>query len=580
MSKQNRTSKGTWKPGVSGNPSGVSRGYGDGWGSLWTGIGSSTHDKRMSHSLIPPCLSYQQLIDLSESDDIGERAVKMPVDAAFSKGYEISITEEGEFDDLKADIEKRLRQLKVNQVIKKALYQKRGLGGSAILLGVEDFRPLSSPINQDALRGLNFLTVLEPQMLQPYEWYTDPTAEKFGDVKIWQVLATTQSSMGAPDAVKVASNKQQAAVTYLVHESRLIMLVPEKISAYSTTKNPAGDYWGQSIIVKLYEVLRDFHVSWAAAGLIITDFSQGVFSVENLMQLIMRDEEKLIERMRALETGRSVARSIVIDKEHEAFERKSTNVSGLPDMLVQISRRMAAAIDIPLKLLMAGGTKSEDAEVGDELRFYYDKCESVRMDDVEPILRLIIEIIIRGLRKYKVPKHWSIKWPPLWQLTDEQKANARLAQARVDMIYIQGGVLDPQTVALARFGGEYSFETPIGKGYKAPGFMALPPVGVLVDGLDPNTGLPPGVEPPKPDGTPGGPSRTSSVSVAPHARNKPRRTNAAKMPDVTSGGAKAPGASLKRGDDEHCDEPHEMHEIQECEHCATCDECLMAKAVP
>lgn len=571
-----RTKKGTFAKGQSGNPGGR-RTRKDNWSSVFTGIGNSNHDKRLGHTFAVNTLSYQEMIDLVEGDDLGERAVKAPIDDSFRQGFEISIADEGEYEELKTDIEKRLRDLKAVQIIRQALYQKRALGGSAIMLGVKDYRPLDQPINPRTLRGIEFLTVLEPMMLTPYKWYDDPTAARYGEVELWTI--NQHSFGGGSQARKVAATKQQSK-SQVVHESRLIILNNDKLSVYTTNVNPAGDYWGQSILVKLYEILRDFNISWAAAGLLVTDFSQGVFGIAGLMDMISRDPEGMLARMRALDTGKSVARSIMIDKDHESFERKSTNVTGLPDLLHQLSRRLAAAIDIPLSVLMGGAEKTDAAEMSNELRYYYDKCASMQRDEIEPILRYFIETIIRGLRQRKIPKNWAVKWHPLWQLTDEQKANARLAQARVDAIYIQHGVLDPQTVALARFSGEYSWDTPLADGFEAPGFMALPPQGVLVDGMDPNTGLPPGVEPPaEGDGAGGGTKRTAAVSIKPHARNKPRKKNAAKSTFAQAGGATAGKTKADMGDG-HCTTKHEsVGDIAKCEHCTQCDDCGMASAM-
>lgn len=606
-----RKSDGTFASGNKGNPYGrAGKPKSDGWGGALTGIGNATSDKRMSHDFQPPVLSYQQLLDIAEGDDLGERAVKAPIDDAFRPGFEISIEDEGEFNDLKNDILKRMRELGVVKVVKKALYQKRALGGSAILLGTNDYKTLSTPLDRKNAKGIEYLTVLEPMMLQPYLMYENPAEPKYGEVKVWQLMPQTTYGSGmvsAPgQAPKVGATEKQAQSQY-IHESRLIILNAERLSAYSVNHSPAGQYWGLSILVKLYDVLRDFNISWAAAGLLVTDFSQGVFSMQNLMQLIMRDENKLIARMRALDLGRSVAKAIVIDKEGEAFQRQTTNVAGLPDLLVQLSRRLAAAIDIPLSVLMGGGEKSADAEMGNELRYYYDKCSSVQTEEAQPILQVIIEFIIRGLRERKIPKNWSIKWHPLWQLTDEQKANARLAQARVDAIYIEHGVLDPQTVAMVRFGGEYSYDTPLGGSYEAPGFMALPPMGVLVDGLDPNTGLPPGEVPDTQNAGKGaktgqnkksGAGQTGAHGVKGYSRRNPTRKNMAKSNYSQAGGVTAGnldqaddfssssgdpaesaavwGAVADRpGEDEHCTTEHETHtEMELCTHCSKCMDCM------
>ena len=539
-----RTSRGTWAPGSSGNPNGrkAAKITFDGWGSAMTGIGDVLYDKRKSHDFSPVNLTYEKCVEIFEGDDLGKRAAYGPVEDAFSQGYEVSITDDGEFDDLKEDVENRMRELEVDKVVKKAIAQKRALGGAAILIGVRDNKSLDQPLDLKRAKNIDFLTNLEPMDLLPHSYYIDPLEPKFGDVKLWELrsLNTIMTPVSVGQSVKTASSRKQAkSRNLLIHESRLVIFNQTKISRYSSTVNPAGDYWGLSIYVQIYEILRDFNVSWAAAGLLMTDFSQSVFSIDNLMHLVAKDPQGLRDRMLAMQMGRSVARAILIDSK-EKFENQTTNVTGLSDLLIQISRRFAASVDIPLTVLMGGGAKSDQAEPGDELRYYYDKLGTQQRDEIGPVLRLFAEIIMRGLRQRRLPKRWGIKWPPLWKLTDEQLANARLAQARVDAIYIKHGVLDPDTVARLRFGGEYSFDTNLPPGYEAPGFMALPPGGVLVEGNDPNTGLLPGEQPDAPKlGTgaiTGGAGETGAHGVSGYNRRNPRQTSMTQGGDPTAGG--------------------------------------------
>lgn len=560
---EKRTPKGTFSAGVSGNPAGRPKkdtapaNRLDGWESAISGIGSATFDKRTSHNFAPTDLSYEQCTAIYEGDDLGKRAASGPVEDAFREGYEITIADEGQFADLKIDIEDRLRDLGVDKVIKKALSQKRALGGSAILIGVRDNKTMDRPLDRKKATDIEFLTNLEPMDLTPHAYYENPIEPKFGQVRLWQL--NSFGTLPGPRAIKSAATTAQSK-SILIHESRLIVFNQEKISKYSTTQNPAGEFWGLSIYTLIYDILRDFNISWSAAGLLITDFSQAVFKIENLMQLVIRDEDKLRKRMQAMEMGRSVARAILIDK-NEEFERKSTNVTGLPELLNQLSKRFAAAIDTPLSVLMKDGDQSE---MGDGLRHYYSSLGSMQRDEIGPIIRMIAEIIMQGLRQRKLPKKWGVKWRPLWQLTDEQQANSRLAQARVDAIYIKHGVLDPDTVAKLRFGGEYSFDTSLSTGYKAPGFMVLPPMGVLVGGMDPKTGLPPGEVPPEPAGTDGpktGAGETGAHGVSSYARRNPRQTSLAGS-DQTAGGdtaGKADSISDAREKLEAAIARHERH---------------------
>lgn len=538
MADRKRTDKGTWAKGVSGNPKGRYKAISvrkDGWESAITGIGNDAFDKRKSHNFAPVDLSYDQCVQIFEGDDLGKKAAEGPVNDAFRPGYYISIGDDKDFSELKRSVEKKLKKLEVTKVIKKALVQKRALGGSAILIGVNDNKPMDRPLKLDTITNIDFLTNLEPLDLVPHTYYTDPFEPKFGEVRLWQLQSFGRiNTPFSGTAEKTAANKKQSS-NMLIHESRLLIFNQDIVSKYTTSTNPAGQHWGLSIYTLIYEILRDFNISWSSAGLLVTDFSQAVFMIENLNWLVANDEEGLRARMQAMNLGRSVARAVLVDT-NEKFERQSINVSGLPDLLVQLSRRFAAAVGQPLSVLMGGGNRNDSAEVGDELRYYHDSLEAMETDEIGPIIYMFAEILMRGERQRGLPKDWSIAWNKLWRLTEEQQANARLAQARVDAIYIKHGVLDPQTVARLRFSGEYSFETKLPNSFEAPGFMVLPPMGVLVDGMDPKTGLPPGEVPPDPTGKPSsGAGETGAHGVTSYSRRNPRQTTMS-APDPTAGG--------------------------------------------
>jgi phage-related protein (TIGR01555 family) len=540
---EKRTPKGTWAKGTSGNPEGKQPKYRlDGWESAMTLIGSSA-DKRKTHDFCPALLPYEKCIEIYEGDDLGQKAAEMPIKDAFRQGYEISISDEGDFEGLKEDIEDKMREHNVDGVIKKALIQKRVLGGAAVLIGARDNKTMDKPLNRKTLSEIEFLTNLEPRDLIPFKYYEDPLAPKFGEVELWQLRVFPNfSPTWGIQVVKSAATPEQAKSIY-IHESRLIMFNQDRVSKYTTSFNSEGIYWGLSIYTLIYEILRDFNISWAAAGILVTDFAQPVFSIENLMMLVARDPDGLRARMQAMNMARSVARAVLVDTK-ESFKRETPNIAGLSDIMTQISRRMMSAIGVPLSVVMGTAERTATPEVDGELRYYYDGLSCMQRDEIGPHLRMFAEIFMRGLRQRKLPKKWGIKWHPLWQLTDEQKANARLAQARVDAIYVQYGVLDPQVVALARFGGEYSFDTALPTDYEAPGFMAIAPTGVLVDGMDPTTGLPPGVQPPPTDGSSGA-GGTGAHGVGGYTRRNPRQTSH-KGTDPTAGGAVAGRGQAQR----------------------------------
>src|SRR5262245_57295113 len=70
------------------------------WASAQTGNGDPNHDKRLSHKICKPRISYQDAIDIYSTDDLCQKAIEFPITECFRQGYELTISDEGSFDDL------------------------------------------------------------------------------------------------------------------------------------------------------------------------------------------------------------------------------------------------------------------------------------------------------------------------------------------------------------------------------------------------------------------------------------------------------------------------------------------------
>lgn len=448
----------------------------DGWASALTGMNMSGYDKRLSHKFAKTTYSYQELVEMWSADDLAARAIEGPPADAFRQGYEIVIGDETKYSKLKEDLEEKLEELEVDNIVERAFAMERALGGAAILLGVDDGQDMMTPLKLDRVNGIEWLTLLEPMEILPARYYMDPKNAKFGEPEYYQL--NTYQTPGVGLAPVEGRLPPPSPAQLLIHESRLIVFRGIRVSRYQIRARDVDSFWGDSILVRIAEILRDFNVAWQSAGIIVTDFSQAVYSIENLMGLVAKSPTKLRDRMQAIELARSTARAVIIDAK-EKFDRQTTNVAGLPDLLHQLSLRLAAAIDMPLSLLMGQAPKGLGADSEGDLRMYYDKIRSFQRRKVGPIIKLIAGMVMKSMRERGVPKKWFVRFNPLWQLTDAEIAEARLTQARSDSMYIKMGAVTPDEIRKSRFSGEYSFETQIEESKEAPGFMAPLPTGVL-----------------------------------------------------------------------------------------------------
>lgn len=543
---------GRFKKGISGNPSGLRKDGTapahppanppqlseeemvrrlDGWSSVFTGIGHSSYDKRLSHSFQAPTLTYQEKIELWRADDIAARAIEKVPEQCFRQGYEIEMGDEGEYNDLRLDLEELFRDLCVDDRIEMAMKQERAFGGSAILLGVDDGRGLDTPLIPERVKKIEWLKVLEPIELTPETAYADPRKPKYGEPEKYRLR---NGDLAIQRAVAVTGKPPtRSRPTPIIHESRLIIFPGIRVSNYqANTASQLAPFWGDGILIRLIEVLRDFNVVWHGAGIVGTDFAQSVISIDNLMGLVSKDPEKLIARARALEMSRSTARAVMIDTK-EKYERHSTSLAGLPDLLEKMSRRLAAAIDMPLSILMGAGEMGIGKDGLSDVRHYYDGIAAIQRRRVGPILRQLIKLAMPTLRKRKIPPRWDIKFNPLWQLTDQEKAEARLTQARADVLYTEALIFSPNEIRDSRARGGFSFDTQIDESQTAPDMKKA--IEMYEEKIK------------KPE--PG----AAGVSVTPHTRSKPAVAGEGKAKPKGGGATAGRGQANRDGEESDAD---------------------------
>lgn len=477
----------------------------DGWTNILTGLGSTTYDKRRSTTFeLAEVINHAGAAELWRGDDLAARVIETWPDEMLRRGFELHVTsDDATLEDAKPkgapaegpdapeekgkgkpppfgrgdrrrdaeeeaapppakksetgaaggkdDVERvtdHWKELGLVEALWRALAYSRAYGGGAILLGVNDGQDLTKPLDLERVIEFTFLTVLEPRECSPIAWYADPRAPKYGEAAIYQLSPTIP---GTPHKANFSAGTVQ------VHESRLIIFQGIQVSNAQLSGTLSG--WGDSVLTRIWKVLRDFNVSWASAALLLQDFAQAVYGVKGLAELIASDkDQEIMARMQIAERQRSTARAIMIDSE-ETFERKQTPMSGMPEMLELFATRFAAAADMPVTRLFGISPGGLNATGESDIRLFYDRVSTAQERKLLPPLERIARLTFKALGIAE-PKSWAFKFRPLWQPTDKERAEARKITAETDKIYIEAGVLSPEEVAVSRFGGdEYSAET-------------------------------------------------------------------------------------------------------------------------
>jgi hypothetical protein len=414
----------------------------DGWYSALSGFGTSK-DKRRSVSLRLDPITDDFAEYLWRGNDIGARIIETPPNEALRPGFELKMEDK----ELSEKVMARVEDLKVVPAFLKAMHFERAYGGGAIWPVINDSNPkLEEPLNLARVSEIKHLVVFEPRECRPREYYSDTDDEKLGEPMTYEV-APRFRGVGAVDGGR-----------QIIHETRLITFPGIRVSRGQVTVNG----WGDSAFTRVWEVLRDYGISWDATAILLHEFSQASMKIKGLAELIARDKNDAIRaRIEAVELARSTINAVLMDSE-EQFERTQTPVTGLRELLDGFAQRVAAAANQPVTLLMGMSPSGLNATGESDIRFFYDRVDVDRQLKIRPRLEHMIKLIMldnSGPTGGKEPDVWSVDFNPLWQPSDKEKAETRKIVSETDKNYVDMTAVTPDEVAVSRFGGDtYSME--------------------------------------------------------------------------------------------------------------------------
>lgn len=416
--------------------------HNDGWVNILTGLGMANRDKRMAGTYgTATVLDRVTLEEMYRGDSMAAKVVDTLPNDMTRAWIEY---QQGDDAEVAQAVMQALDDLGVQSAIREGLSWGRLYGGAVAVLGIDDGQDAEMPVNLNGIKALRFLNVLDRHQVNPGSRYQDPTKPKYGQPEFYELYPL------------------HGGQRTLVHESRIIRFggvrLPDRLKELNSG-------WDDSILNRLFNALRGYHTSHDSVGTILTDFTQSVYRLKGLAKLIATQggDTTIAQRMQVIELCRSIVRGIVLD-EDESWERQTTSVAGLADLIDRTERRLIAETGMPHTLLLGESPGASLGEGGQsQNRDWYDHVAAEQEGQLRKPIRYVIELLLRskeGPTGGRLPGDWGFKFKSLWQLDDTEQAKIRKTQAETDAIYHDRGVLSPAEIAISRFGGDgYSTDT-------------------------------------------------------------------------------------------------------------------------
>lgn len=417
----------------------------DGWENILTSINIKGIDKKMSHAVKYDFMDEATASALYQTSDTAQAVIDILPDEMTRQGFKVNF-ENDESKVLQEKTKAWVEDYEVECLFNEAFKCARIYGGSAIYMGIDDGQNDSSkPVNEKTIKRIKYLVVLDRYDLVAQEPVN-------GDLE--------SDNFGKPDFYMLSTSKGNKAVSVLIHYSRLIIFHGKQLPSRISEMN---DYWGDSIFSKTYNSIRNYDTAFDSTATIMEDFTVPIMQIENLDDLLCSGQDDLImKRLQLMKRTSSIVNAIVM-KTGENYERKTTNVSGIKDILDKFEMRLVAAARIPHTILLGNSPSGLGATGESERNVWYDYVKSQQSKDYLPKLNQLFAYLFKTQEFSGVKdQNWFVEFNPLWQMSEKQTVELRKMQAETDSIYIQNNVLEPKEVTDSRFGGaEYSIETAI-----------------------------------------------------------------------------------------------------------------------
>jgi phage-related protein (TIGR01555 family) len=410
----------------------------DGWSNVLTGMGLRATDKsKHTHFRFEGQMTQNQLEAMYAAGGFAKRIVDLPAHEMTREWFEVQ-------GDTNGDMLKALKKLGAKKKFKQLLKWSRLYGSALGVIVADDSAHLDAPLNENNISRIAAIQVFDRYQVF-YNWtdmYMDPLHEKFGQPEFYHVMP------------------YHTGQVIKVHETRVLRFdgaeMPDRLRYVNLG-------FGFSELQMVYEELKRVGSSYSSVETILQEFVTKVLTIDNLQEMIESGQDDLIQKRLSLMDMTAHINNTQLLGKGEAMVKVSSTVTGIPDLIDKFVQALSAVSGIPVTLLMGESPAGLNATGDSDIRNFYDSISSQQEEKVLPQAERLVHLLMKakqGPTRGRVLRNWTIKFNPLWQLTEKEIAETRKLVADTDAIYLDRQVLKPQEVADSRFGGDhYSLET-------------------------------------------------------------------------------------------------------------------------
>lgn len=333
---------------------------------------------------------------------------------------------------IKKELENAEKKFNVKNRFREALIYSRIFGGAAIVMNIEGSGNIDEPLFIENIKkgGLKQLSVLDRRLIFPVQMGDEfnPGSPDFAD----------------PAFYNIVNYRTRESSTFKIHKSRIIKFDGISLPMFEYLRNM---FWGDSVLNRVMTAVSNCDLVQQAIASMTHETNVDIFRIKDLSLTLGLEDgaNQISNRLLNNNLIKSLNNSIVIDKDHEDFERKPLSFQALPEVLKQYLSICASASDIPATRLLGSSPDGLNATGDSDIRNFYDSIRSGQEDVLREKLGYFDQVLAMSTFGH-LPEDLKFEFNPLWQTSDKEVADINYIKAQTYSIYLRDGILQPETV--------------------------------------------------------------------------------------------------------------------------------------
>lgn len=301
------------------------------------------------------------------------------------------------------------------------------LYGGSIAVMLIDGDDMSTPLGKIRLGSFKGLCVLD-------RWQIDPT--------LGSTVQTLGADFGKPEYYTIIAGSSEISIpSQRVHYSRVIRFEGRRLP-YNLRRAYGG--WGASILETVFDRISMFDLATEGAAQLLSKAYLRYYKVEGLRDILTNDlaAKGFLKQMDYIRMFQGIE-GMTLGDSSDDFQTMTYTFTGIPEVMLQIGQQISGAIGVPLVRLFGQSPTGFNSTGESDLRTYYDNVKHDQDSDLRPGMKRLLNVMYESEMGTPPGDDFSFEFKSLWQMTNEQKAQAATGMAGAIIQALQADAITP-----------------------------------------------------------------------------------------------------------------------------------------